>query len=173
MEDESLRIAIYERLGLEFASLPSESGNDWQRAKEEVLTELKAKEFEKLKDLKTIDYLTINKDSEEFKLALNSNSLLTQNYKILIAQRKDLTDDEINYLINQDNKDISINIARYQQLNISQIDRIIPNSVFLTKKYLIESQNLNNEQKQQLNTMMSFNKSFYSSLLEQLHTNNN
>ncbi|WP_122893476.1 hypothetical protein [Arcobacter peruensis] len=169
MEDESLRIAIYERLGLEFGSLPSESGNDWQRAKEEVLTELKAKEFEKFKNLTTIDYLTIDKNSEEFKLALNSNSLLTQNYKILIAKREDLIDDEINYLINQDNKDISINIARYQQLNISQIDRIIPNSVFLTKKYLIESQNLNNEQKQQLNEIMSLNKSFYKDLIEKIN----
>ena len=154
---------------MEFNSLPSESGNDWQRAKEEVLTELKAKEFEKLKDLKTIDYLTIDKNSEEFKLALNSNSLLTQNYKILIAQREDLTDDEINHLINQDNKDISINISKHQQRNISQIDRIIPNSVFLTKKYLIENQNLNNEQKQQLNNMMSFNKSFYKGLLEKIN----
>lgn len=45
MEELELRIAIYERLGLEFGCLPSESGNDWQRAKDEVLEEQRQIEF--------------------------------------------------------------------------------------------------------------------------------
>ena len=65
MDTNELRIKIYERLGLEFGSLTSEGGNDWIRAEKEVIEEYKQQEFEKLQDLKSIDYLTIDKNSDD------------------------------------------------------------------------------------------------------------
>ena len=75
MEELELRVAIYERLGLEFGCLPSESGNDWQRAKDEVLEEQRQIEFEKLQQLKKIDYVKVDKESDEYKTVMNSKSL--------------------------------------------------------------------------------------------------
>ena len=67
INEEDLRKKIYERLGLEFGILSSESGNDWQRAKSEVLDEYKKIEFEKLSRLKTTDYLTLDKTDDMYK----------------------------------------------------------------------------------------------------------
>ena len=74
MEELELRIAIYERLGLEFGCLPSESENDWQRAKDEVLEEQRQIEFEKLQKLNKIDYVKVDKESDEYKTVMNSKS---------------------------------------------------------------------------------------------------
>lgn len=146
MDSKELRIKIYERLGLEFGSLISEGGNDWVRAEKEVIEEYRQQEFEKLKDLKSIDYLTIDKNSDEFKSAINAISLIAQNYKIIIAQRSDLNDEDIDKLIKDGNKDILINLVRHQKLNFKQIEIIIPKSTYLCKKYLMEKQELSEEQ---------------------------
>jgi len=168
MEDEKLRREIYKILGLEFGSLASESGNDWQRAKDEALEEVKKIEFEKLKTLGAIDYLTIDKKSEEFISVINSISILAQNYKIKIAQRMDLESSEIMKLILDGNKDILINLAKYQTLSEEQINLIIPKSVYLVKKYLIEKQSLSFEHKELLRTEMSKSSLNYSSLIESI-----
>lgn len=147
MDTNELRIKIYERLGLEFGSLTSEGGNDWIRAEKEVIEEYKQQEFEKLQDLKSIDYLTIDKNSDEYKSAINAISLIAQNYKITIAQRSDLNDEDIDKLIKDGNKDILINLARHQKLNQKQIENIIPKSVYLCKKYLLEKQILSEQEK--------------------------
>lgn len=147
MDTNELRIKIYERLGLEFGSLTSEGGNDWIRAEKEVIEEYKQQEFEKLQDLKSIDYLAIDKNSDEYKSAINAISLIAQNYKITIAQRSDLNDEDIDKLIKDGNKDILINLARHQKLNQKQIENIIPKSVYLCKKYLLEKQILSEQEK--------------------------
>lgn len=147
MDTNELRIKIYERLGLEFGSLTSEGGNDWIRAEKEVIEEYKQQEFEKLQDLKSIDYLTIDKNSDEYKSAINAISLIAQNYKITIAQRSDLNNEDIDKLIKDGNKDILINLARHQKLNQKQIENIIPKSVYLCKKYLLEKQILSEQEK--------------------------
>jgi len=138
MNEEELRIKIYERLGLEFGSLTSEGGNDWVRAEKEVREEYRQKEFEKLKELKSVDYLTIDKNSEEFITALNTTALIAQNYKIIIAQRDDLSVEDIDKLIEDGNKDILINLARHQKLSNSQVERVLPKATYLCKKYLNE-----------------------------------
>ena len=135
MDSTELRIKIYERLGLEFGSLSSEGGNDWVRAEKEVLEEYRQQEFEKLKDMKSVDYLTVDKNSDEFISAINTTALIAQNYKITIAQRSDLNDEDIDKLIKDGNKDILINLARHQKLNQKQIENIIPKSVYLCKKW--------------------------------------
>ena len=147
MDTNELRIKIYERLGLEFGSLTSEGGNDWIRAEKEVIEEYKQQEFEKLQDLKSIDYLAIDKNSDEYKSAINAISLIAQNYKITIAQRSDLNNEDIDKLIKDGNKDILINLARHQKLNQKQIENIIPKSVYLCKKYLLEKQILSEQEK--------------------------
>jgi hypothetical protein len=169
MNDEELRIKIYERLGLEFASLLSESGNDWQRAKNEVLEEYRQKEFEKLKNLKSTDYLTIDKDSEEFKAVLNSTFIETYNFKILLAQRNDLTKEEIDQLLSIKDKDILINLTKFQKLTPDQIDLIIPISVYLVKKNIIENQELNNDQKDKMIKLMKNSTLNYNDLIEKLN----
>lgn len=150
MDSTELRIKIYERLGLEFGSLSSEGGNDWVRAEKEVLEEYRQQEFEKLKDMKSVDYLTVDKNSDEFISAINTTALIAQNYKITIAQRSDLSDEDIDKLIKDGNKDILINLARHQKLTEKQIEDIIPKSTYLCKKYLIENQTLDDKQKQNL-----------------------
>lgn len=169
MDELELRKAIYERLGLEFGSLPSESGNDWQRAKEEVLTEFKQKEFEKLEKLKKIDYLTIEKDSEEFKSVMQSKSLSLQNFQILISKREDLTNEDIDFLISVGNKDILINLAKYQKLSSSNIDYIVEDGVFLAKKNLIENQELSENHKQRLLEKMNLQKNLYNDLIDKIN----
>ena len=169
MNDEELRIKIYERLGLEFASLLSESGNDWQRAKNEVLEEYRQKEFEKLKNLKSTDYLTIDKDSEEFKVVLNSTFIETYNFKILLAQRNDLTKEVIDQLLSIKDKDILINLTKFQKLTPDQIDIIIPPSVYLVKKNIIENHELNNDQKDKMIRLMKNSTLNYDNFIEKLN----
>ena len=168
MEDELIRKEIYKILGLEIGSLSTESGNDWQRAKDEVLSELKRIEFEKIKELNNIDYLSIDKKSEEFRTVINSKLGFVQNNKIEIAKRKDLENDEIMCLINDGNKDIIIMLTRNQVLSEEQITLIIPNSVYLVKKYLIEKQSLTDNHKQLLISQMINSSSSYSELLNKL-----
>uniref|UniRef100_UPI00404818BB hypothetical protein n=1 Tax=Aliarcobacter sp. TaxID=2321116 RepID=UPI00404818BB len=168
MNEEELRKKIYERLGLEFGILSSESGNDWQRAKSEVLDEYKKIEFEKLSRLKTTDYLTLDKTDDMFISLLENNLPYTQNIKSLIAQRKDLNSDEIIKLINDGNKDIIINLTKYQKLKEEHIDKIIENSVYLSKKNLLQYQELSELQRKKLLDIMNLNKSFYSELIKKV-----
>jgi len=169
MDEDLLRNEIYKRLGIEVGSLSSESGNDWQRAKAEILDEFKAKEFKINSDLKSIDYLTIDKDKEEYKSVLGLNSLSVQDYKVLIAQRNDLTDNEILKLIEYGNKEVMINIARYQILSSQAITNMLLNSVYLTKKNLIERQTLLESHKEILLNEMSKYPDTYVNLIEKLN----
>jgi hypothetical protein len=169
MNEEKLKIQIYKRLGLDFGSLTSESGNDWIRAEKEVLEEFRQKEFEELKNLKTMDYLTIEKNSDEFQAVINSPFKEIQNFKILIAQRSDLEKEDINKLINDGNKDILISLVKYQKLLPEQIDLIIPRSVYLVKKHLIEKQNLSNPQKKKLEVLIEKSTIDYSELLLKIY----
>ena len=56
---------------------------------------------------------------------LNSKYFETYNFKILIAQRNDLETNDIDVLITYHDKDILINLVRYQKLLPNQIDIII------------------------------------------------
>lgn len=168
MNEEELRKTIYEKLGLDFGSLSNEGGNDWIRAKNEAIEEYKKKQFDKLKNNKSIDYLTISKESDEFKTILNSVFLETYNFKSLLAQRNDLSSEEIDKLISFNDKDITINITRNQKLEEEQINRIIKNSVYLTKKNLIEKQYLTVEHKKILRELMSNSSLNYKELIDKL-----
>ena len=165
MSEEELKRKIYERLGLEFESLSNEGGNDWVRARNEIIEENRQQEFEKLKDIKSIEYITINKDSDEFKIALNSDYLETYNLKVLISQRSDLEIGEIDKLITFKNKDIMINLTKFQKLSYEQIDKIIPESVYLTKKNLIENQILSKNQINILEELMNQSNLDYKDLI--------
>lgn len=171
MNEEELRIKIYERLGLEFASLTSEGGNDWVRAEKEVLDEYKQKEFEKLKDLKQTDYINIEKDSNEFKSIMNTISPSLQNCKSVIAQRKDLDNEDIENLIKDGNKDILIKLTKYQKLEEEQINKILKNSVYLVKKNIIENQTLTHSQIKIIIELMKKNESAYKDLIAKVEHN--
>lgn len=166
MNEQELRIKIYEYLGLELGSLPSESGNDWQRAEKEVLEDYKQKELEKVKNIKITDYLTIDKQTDEFKTVLKTTFVGMQNLKHLIAERNDLENNEIKQLILTGDKDVLIRLSKSQKLTPEQIDLIIPKSVYLVKKNLITNQNLTDEQKSQLLALMNDSSLDYSELLK-------
>lgn len=166
MNEQELRVKIYEYLGLEIGSLPSESGNDWQRAEKEVLEDYKQKELEKVKNIKTTDYLTIDKQSDEFKTVLKSTFVGMQNLKHLISERNDLENDEIKQLILTGDKDVLIRLTKNQKLAPEQIDLIIPRSVYLVKKHLITNQNLTDEQKSQLLALMNDSSLDYGDLIK-------
>jgi hypothetical protein len=169
MNDEELRVKIYERLGLEIGSLSSEGGNDWIRAEKEILEEAKQQELISLNNFKTINYLTIEKNSQEFQSVLNSDSHFVQFFKVLIAQRNDLSNDDITRLAISGDRDVRTNLAKYQCLTADVIDLIIPNSVYLIKKYLIEKQTLTQEHKKNLLQQMSQAKEMYALLLDKIN----
>lgn len=171
MDEEKLRIKIYERLGLEVGSLASEGGNDWIRAENEILSEYRQEQLEKISNLDSIDYTTISKDSEEFLFALNTDLVSLDNDKRQISQRQDLSDSEIKTLIKLGSKDVLINLVREQKLSDEQITMIIPKSVYLVKKYLIEKQNLSTSQKEALIKLMSEYKDTYENLITKLENN--
>lgn len=168
MNNDELRFKIYERLGLELGSLLSEGGNDWILAEKEVLEEYRQQEFEKLKNIKNTDYLSIDKNSQEFQTVLNSNSILTECFKIIISQRSDLSEEDLLKLIKNGNKDILISLVKTQKLNSTMIDLIIPKSIYLIKKYLFEYQNLSTEQKESLKKLMLSSSLNYKELLEKI-----
>ncbi len=165
MEELELREKIYERLGLDFGSLSSESGNDWQKAKNDILEEKRQNDFEKIKYLNTIDYLTIDKESNDYESIINSKDMCFQVFKISISKRDDLTENEILELIKDGNKDILINISKNKNLKNEHINLIIENSVYLTKKSLIEYQNLTDGQRARLIEIMNNNKNIYQDLI--------
>ncbi|MFW2586481.1 hypothetical protein [Aliarcobacter butzleri] len=169
MNEEELRKKIYEILGLEFGSLANEGGNDWIRAKNEALEEYKQKEFDKIKNNKSIDYLSISKKSDEFKTILNSVSIESYHLKCLLAQRNDLLSEEVDKLISFKDKDIIINISKNQKLTEEQINIIMKNSVYLTKKNLVEKQYLTFEQKKTLKELMSNSNLDYKELIDKLN----
>ena len=166
MEEIELRIAIYERLGLEFGCLPSESGNDWQRAKDEVLEEQRQIEFEKLQQLKKIDYVKVDKESDEYKTVMNSKSLQMQVFYITISSRSDLSNDDINKLFQIGNKDILINLAKNVNLSELNINEIIEKGTYLARKNLVNSRELTAEQKLLLLDKMKEHKNLYSDLID-------
>ena len=166
MEEIELRVAIYERLGLEFGSLPSESGNDWQRAKDEVLEENRQIEFEKLQQLKKIDYAKVDKESDEYKTVMNSKSLQMQVFHITISSRSDLLNDDINKLFQIGNKDILINLAKNVNLSELNINEIIEKGTYLARKNLVNSRELTAEQKLLLLDKMKEHKNLYSDLID-------
>ena len=163
MNDEELRLKIYDRLGLQVGSLKSESGNDWVRAEKEILDEYRSEEFEKLKKLTSIDYSTIEKNTPEYKAVISSTSPLVQNAKIIIAS--------IQSLIFDGNKDILISLTRNQILSPEDIDLIIPKSTYLVKKYLVENQELSFSQKEKLVSLMEKSTLNYTELINKLILN--
>lgn len=170
MDEDLLRIKIYERLGLELGSLASESGNDWVRAEKEILEEFRQEEFKKLGELKSVNYLSVDKNSQEFQLALNSKSHQTQYFKVLIAQRNDLNAEDIFVLIKTGDRDVISSLAHYQKLESNMIDIIILDSTYATKKYLIENQTLSETQKRSLLDQMMSHQSTYTTLYEKLQS---
>lgn len=160
MNDNELRIKIYEFLGLEVGSLASESGNDWKRAEKEVMDEYRQKEIQILSDQKKMDYLKIDKNSSDFKIILESKSHSIQTIKAIIATRNDLDSEEINSLLFSGAKETIINLAKYQKLNENQIDLIIENGVYLAKKYVFECQVLSENNKNKLSSL-ALNKPVY------------
>lgn len=168
MDKNELRIKIYEFLGLEVGSLVSESGNDWQRAEKEVLEDYKYKELEKLQKIKIVDYLILDKHTDEFTTILKSTFVGIQHLKNQIASRDDLDIEEINQLINTGDKDVLINLVKNKILNTEQIDLIIPRSVYLVKKYLITKQFLTSDQKNKLILFMKQSNLNYDTLIKSL-----
>lgn len=165
MDENELRLKIYERLGLEVGSLTSESGNDWVRAEKEILEEFKQEQLNKISESKDIDYETIDKNSEEFLFVLNTDLSAMDWNKIKISNRKDLNNFEIKKLIELGSKDVLINLAREQKLTDEQIEWIIPKSVYMVKKLLIEKQELNSHNKHTLIELMNNQNNVYKDLL--------
>lgn len=122
-DDDELRALIYERLGLEFGSLKSESGNDWVRAKAEVEAEISAKLNAKLNEEIPKDEKSENEILEKIK-----NEILD-----------DIQKDE---LIKSAKKDILIALARHQSLNDIQIENMLLNAPYLCVKELSKKPNL-------------------------------
>lgn len=168
MDENELRLKIYERLGLEVGNLASESGNDWVRAEKEILEEYKQEQLNKISEAKGINYITIDKNSKEFLFVLNTDLHTLDWNKIQISNRKDLNDFEIKKLIELGSKDVLINLVREHKLTDKQIELIIPKSVYMVKKLLVELQDLNASNRNTLVDLMNTQKNVYQDLLTKL-----
>lgn len=122
-DDDELRALIYERLGLEFGSLKSESGNDWVRAKAEIEAEISARLNAKLNKETPKDEQGENEILEKIK-----NEILDENYK--------------SELIKSGKKDILIAIARHQDLSDLDFENMLLNAPYLCVKELSKKSNL-------------------------------
>ena len=131
----NIREEIYKRLGLQFGSLKSESGNDWVRAEKEILEEQKREEKH---TNETIDYVLINKSNMFYKDIFLSDykKLLTQ--KIEIAKRRDLIKSEIVFLFKSNDKDVILNLIRNNYLDENMKKDVLKNGTYLCKKALKE-----------------------------------
>lgn len=171
-EDEIERREIYKLLGLPFGSLSSESGNDWVRAKNIVLEEKKQKLFESMNNGEKPDYITIEKNNQLFSICLNSSSPKEQDNKIQLSKRNDLTNEEIEKLIDLGSKDVLINVCKEQKLTSELIDKTLNKHTYLSLKNLIRNQTLNDNQKEQINLLMDKSPNIYKDLKEELNTGN-
>jgi len=166
MNEDELRIKIYEYLGLEIGSLSSESGNDWQRAKKDVLIDYKQNNIDKNID-KRYDMFSINKEDKKYIFTLNSILAEDQAAQTNIAKRQDLDDLEIKKLITHGSKETIFNLIKFQKLTEEHINMIIPNSVYQAKVLLISECKLTDEQKKKLIILMQKHPNTYKEFLEQ------
>jgi hypothetical protein len=168
MEEKELEKEIYKILGIKEGSLKSNSGNDWERAKNQILEEEKRKLFEKNDFNTKQNYLTMEKSNELYNIALKSSSVFEQDNKIQIAKRDDLKENEIDELIKYGDKDVLINITKFQKLNENQITNSIEKHTYLTIKNIVENQNINKEQLSTMIKIMS-NSRIYKDLMEKVN----
>jgi len=126
MEDEELRKKIYNLLGLPFGSLPSETGNDWQRAEQEVLEDYK------LSQKKQVSSNKFNRNE-----IMNSDIKKCLCEKIEIAKEDNLTKNEIDYLFKSNDKDVILNLIRNNYLDSEQKEYILNNGTYLCKKEIL------------------------------------
>ncbi len=150
MDEDLLRDEIYKRLGVEKGSLTSESGNDWQRAKNEILEEWKAKEQQKNQNNDELDYMHLSKESTLFQTILHDTSYVKQVFKGMLATRNDLIEDEMLQLAKTGDKEVIIYLSRQSTLPLSVIDIIISRGTYMAKKTLVEHHTLSTEQKEVL-----------------------
>jgi len=125
MNEDDLRIKIYEHLGLDVGSLSSESGNDWMRAKKEVQDEYRKEQAEKNSTTVNMNYQLINKLNQEFIDMINSNSVKDQSYQCEIAMRNDLSENDIILLIQKGSKETIMNLVRHQTLSDEHKEKLI------------------------------------------------
>lgn len=177
MEELELRQKIYKRLGLEFGSLKSESGNDWVRAEKEIQEEIKEEQnkLEKEKE-KEINFLTIEKTNENFTKILNTVDNKLQNYKIELSNRTDLNDEEKLILINNGSKEVLTNIAKNDNLSIEIVKELLnkKNSTYSVLKELSLNKNIDNESKELIieNIKNRNNTKLYGTMLDNLINKN-
>lgn len=164
MNADELREKIYEYLGLELGSLASESGNDWERAKKEVIDDYKREQINNISENQEINLKTIDKTSTEFNLVLNSNDAAFEFKREHISQRTDLNDNEISILIDNSSKEILINLTKNYKLSENLISKILDKSVYLVIKYILERQSLTEHNLLKIKTVMDRNKSLYTDL---------
>lgn len=165
MNEDELREKIYELLGLEIGSLSSESGNDWERSKKEVLDDYRREQLKNTSHNNEINYTTINKLSKEFQFVLNSYEATLESKREDISKRTDLDENELSTLIQNSSKEILINVVRNYKLSETLIDKIIDKSVYLVVKYIIEFQSLSSSNIEKIKAIMNRNQSIYSDLL--------
>lgn len=155
MEEKELEKEIYKILGIKEGSLKSNSGNDWERAKNQILEEEKRKLFERNDFDTKQNYLTMEKNNELYIIALKSSSVFEQTNKTQIAKREDLEEKEIDELIKYGDKDVLINITKFQKLNENQINISIEKHTYISIKNIIENQNVNKKQLTSMIKIMS------------------
>lgn len=172
MNEDDLRIKIYEFLGLEKGSLSSESGNDWERAKKEVLDDYKREQSKNISEKKEINYTTIDKLSKEFQIVLNSDEVSLEHKREHISKRMDLDENEISILIQNSSKEILMNLVRNYKLSEQIINSILDKSVYLVVKHILENQSLSQSNIDKLKLIMDKNKSIYSDLYTLLERKN-
>lgn len=156
MNEDELREKIYEHLGLDVGSLSSESGNDWQRAKKEVLDEFRRTSLAQSQET----VITAKYDDIDELIANKNLGILYQ------LASKDLSEDEFQKLVDLNDKDILIRIASNTSITNLIAGELI-GTVYLVHKALLMNPSVEDDIKQRLLERLKQMPSMYQSLIEQ------
>jgi len=156
MNEDELRIKIYEYLGLEVGSLASESGNDWERAKKEVLDDARRESgAQENASTNCVEAYSIDE--------LIANNKLDALYQ---TASKNLSESDFQKLVDLNDKDICIRIASNTAITDSIAEKLI-GTVYLAHKALLMNHSVGDAVKSRLLDKLKQMPSMYQELIEQ------
>ena len=122
-----LRTRTYEILGLELGSLTNEGGRDWNEA-----------EAEAKKEMKTLAFDGDAKKDHNFnrEQIIYSEKYIDFHKKAKVAKDLSLSKAEVKQLILCNDKDVILDVLRYQKVEDDDIKELIVNGTYLVRKYI-------------------------------------
>lgn len=123
-----LRKRTYEILGLEIGSLSNEGGRDWNEAEAEAKVEIKES------NTTTKEHIKVN-----IKEIIYSKKKSDFGKKAQVAKDEKLSKEEVKQLLRCNDKDVIMDLLRFQNIEKEDIEKLRSDGTFLVKKYINEN----------------------------------